>query len=169
MDRNKAEAEKWFLAKSEELKQEVESGSSEHFPTYQSEMIELKRTVHTLEIDRQSHLSMNAALESTLTEKESSYGAQLSHLQERINQVQGNLSQIRDKQEHQNEDYKELLDVTTHLEREIGTYRLLLEDQDMRVQRSMPPFSEGRSKLVRVVSITEEVESRKIVSPKENF
>lgn len=43
---------------SEELKCDVESKSSEQLPTHQSEIIELKRTVHTLEIDLQSQLSM---------------------------------------------------------------------------------------------------------------
>ncbi|XP_077314613.1 keratin, type I cytoskeletal 19-like [Lithobates pipiens] len=168
MESNKAEAEKWFLAKSEELKCNVESKSSEQLPTHQSEIIELKRTVHTLEIDLQSQLSMKMALESTMTEKKGSYSSQLSQLQQLINQVEGNLSQVRDKQERQNDDYKALMHVTTHLEREIATYQLLLEKQDIRVPRRMQHFSEGRSKPVRVVSITEEVESRKIVSPRES-
>ncbi|XP_075134451.1 keratin, type I cuticular Ha5-like [Leptodactylus fuscus] len=129
MESNKAEAEKWFLAKSEELKHDVEYGS-EHIPTFQGEIIELKRVLQTLDIDLQSQLSMKVALETTLAEKEASYSSQLSQLQDLINQVEANLSQIRDKQEQQNEDYKTLMDVTTHLEREISTYRLLLDDQD---------------------------------------
>ncbi|KAM5135066.1 keratin, type I cytoskeletal 19-like [Mantella aurantiaca] len=167
MGKNKAEAEKWFLAKSEDLKRDVESKSSEQLPSFQSEIIELKRTVHTLEIDLQSELSMKMALESTLNEKKASYGSQLSQLQELINQVEGNLSQVRTKQERQNNDYKALMHVTTHLEREIATYQLLLEDQDIHAPRPMPQCSEGRSKNLRVVSITEEMESRKIVSPRE--
>lgn len=43
---------------SEELKCDIESKSSEQLPTQQSEIIELRRTVHTLEIDLQSQLSM---------------------------------------------------------------------------------------------------------------
>ncbi|PIO34765.1 hypothetical protein AB205_0220740 [Aquarana catesbeiana] len=89
MESNKAEAEKWFLAK-------------------------------------------KMALESTIIEKKGSYSSQLSQLQQLINQVEGNLSQVRDKQERQNEDYKALMHVTTHLEREIATYQLLLEKQDIR-------------------------------------
>ncbi|KAG8566398.1 hypothetical protein GDO81_013225 [Engystomops pustulosus] len=176
MENNKAEAEKWFLAKSEELKLDVESGSSEHLPTFQGEIIELKRMVQTLDIDLQSQLSMKLALETTLAEKEASYSSQLSHLQDLINQVEANLSQIRSKQEHQNEDYKTLMDVTTHLEREISTYRLLLDDQDTEQANHLksltsvsPPAAEVRSKLVRVVSVTQEIESRKILSPRENY
>ncbi|XP_044155458.1 keratin, type I cytoskeletal 19-like [Bufo gargarizans] len=130
MAKNLREVEAMFLARSEELKREVDYGSSEHLPTSQGEIIELKRTVQTLDIDLQSQLSMKLALETTVTEKEASYSSQLSQLQDLINQVESNLSQIRAKQEHQNEDYKVLMDETTHLEREIATYRLLLDDQD---------------------------------------
>ncbi|XP_069610993.1 keratin, type I cytoskeletal 19-like [Ranitomeya imitator] len=130
MENNKAEAEKWFLVKSEELKRDVESGSSEHLPTFQCEAIELKRMVQTLDIDLQSQLSMKLALETTLLDKEASYSSQLSQLQILINQVEANLSQIRAKQECQNADHKALMDVTTHLEREISTYQLLIDNQD---------------------------------------
>ncbi|XP_073537188.1 keratin, type I cytoskeletal 19-like [Phyllobates terribilis] len=169
MENNKAEAEKWFLAKSEELKRDVESGSSEHLPTFQGEAIELKRMVQTLDIDLQSQLSMKLALETTLSEKEASYRSQLSQLQILINQVEANLSQIRAKQECQNEDHKTLMDITTHLEREISTYRLLIDNQDTHATKFSPPVSEVRPKLVRVVSVTEEIESRKIMSPRENY
>ncbi|XP_056403646.1 keratin, type I cytoskeletal 19-like [Hyla sarda] len=180
MENNKAEAEKWFLAKTEKLKCDVESGSSDHLPTYQGEIIELKRMVQTMDIDLQSQLSMKMALETTLAEKEASYSSQLSQIQELINQVEANLSQIRDKQEWQNEDYKTLMDVTTHLEREISTYRLLLDDQDTHPTESLPPVAKShhkvtmkthfyRSKLIRVLSVTEEIEHRKIVSPKGTY
>ncbi|KAM4034593.1 keratin, type I cytoskeletal 19-like [Anomaloglossus baeobatrachus] len=169
MENNKAEAEEWFLAKSEELKRDVESGSSEHLPTFQGEAIELKRMVQTLDIDLQSQLSMKLALETTLLEKEASYRFQLSQLQVLINQVEASLSQIRAKQECQIEDHKNLMDVTTHLEREISTYQLLIDNQDTHATKSSPPVAEVRSKLVRVVSITEEIESRQIVSPRENY
>ncbi|XP_073428779.1 keratin, type I cytoskeletal 19-like [Dendrobates tinctorius] len=169
MQNNKAEAEKWFLAKSEELKRDIESISSEHLPTFQCEVIELKRMVQTLDIDLQSQLSMKLALENTLFEKEASYRSQLSQLQILINQVEANLSQIRAKQERQNEDHKALMNVTTHLEREISTYQLLIDNRDMDETKSSPPVTEVHSKLVRVVSVTEEIESRKIVSPRENY
>ncbi|XP_069807953.1 keratin, type I cytoskeletal 19-like [Dendropsophus ebraccatus] len=141
MEKNLKDVEAMFLARTEELKREVQTGSSDHIPTYQSEIIELKRMVQTLDIDLQSQLSMKLALETTLADKEASYGSQLSHLQELINQVQANLSQIRDKQEYQNKDYKTLMDVKTHLEREISTYRILLDDQDTHTTESSPPAS----------------------------
>ncbi|XP_075034437.1 keratin, type I cytoskeletal 19-like [Mixophyes fleayi] len=131
MESNKTQAEKWFLAKSEKLKYEIDPGSSEQFPTFQSEIIELKRTVQALEIEHQSELSMKSALENTLTEKKASYSSQLSQLQDMISQVEANLSQIRANHECQNEDHKALMYETMHLEREITTYRFLIDKQDI--------------------------------------
>ncbi|XP_053308851.1 keratin, type I cytoskeletal 19-like [Spea bombifrons] len=166
MENNKIEAEKWFIEKSAELKKQSD-GSPEELPSLKSEMIELKRIVQTMEIDKQSQLSMNSALESTLTEKEASYSSQLSQLQAMIHEVEAKLSQIRDKQRQQGYDHEVLMDVTMHLEREITTYRRLLDEQDIRVPRPSVPGVEGHSKIVRVLSITEEVESRKILTPRD--
>uniref|UniRef100_A0A8C5QTQ1 IF rod domain-containing protein n=1 Tax=Leptobrachium leishanense TaxID=445787 RepID=A0A8C5QTQ1_9ANUR len=168
MENNKIEAEKWFIEKSSQLKNEVDNESSEQLSSFQSEIIELKRIVQTLEIDKQSQISMNSALETTLGEKEASYSSQLSHIQEMVHDVEAKLSRIRDKQKQQSYDYQVLRDVTLHLEREITTYRSLIDKQDIHVSR--PPIS-GRKEMcpkgLKVLSITEEMESRKILSPRE--
>ncbi|XP_063281577.1 keratin, type I cytoskeletal 19-like isoform X1 [Pelobates fuscus] len=170
MENNKTEAEKWFIEKSSQLQSETGNDSSEHISTLHNEIIELKRIVQTLEIDRQSQMSMNSALENTLTEKEASYSSQLSQIQGTIHDVEDTLTQIRDKQKQQSYDYKVLRDVTMHLEREITTYWSLLDKLDIHVPRPpLPDNIEVFPKGVKVLSITEEMESRKILSPRDKF
>ncbi|XP_063315300.1 keratin, type I cytoskeletal 19-like [Pelobates fuscus] len=135
MDRNLREVENMFRQRSEELNRQVESGS-EQLQTVQTELIDLKRSVQTLEIELQSQLSMKCALEGSLSEIESGYSSQLSQLQGLINNVESQLGQIRSDLEHQNHEYKILMDQKTHLEMEIATYKHLLEGQDIHVSNN---------------------------------
>ncbi|XP_068120415.1 keratin, type I cuticular Ha6-like [Hyperolius riggenbachi] len=130
MDRNLKEVESIFLARSEELNQQVASGS-EQLQSVQTELIDLKRCLQTLEIELQSQLSMKAALECTLAETEATFGSQLLQLQSLIDNVEEQLSQIRSELERQIYEYKILMAQTTHLEMEILTYKQLLEAQDV--------------------------------------
>ncbi|PIO34767.1 hypothetical protein AB205_0220760 [Aquarana catesbeiana] len=130
MERNLREVESIFIARSEELNREVASGS-EQLQSVQTELIDLKRCLQTLEIELQSQLSMKSALECTLAETEATFGSQLHHLQNLIDNVEDQLSQIRSELERQIYEYKILMDQTTHLEMEITTYKRLLEAQDI--------------------------------------
>ncbi|CAI9609156.1 unnamed protein product, partial [Staurois parvus] len=94
MDRNMRDTESMFLQRSEELNRQMESGS-EQLQSVQTEVIELRRNVQTLEIELQSQLSMKSALEGTLAETEASFGAQLSQLQCLINNIEAELTQMR--------------------------------------------------------------------------
>ncbi|KAL8175978.1 UNVERIFIED_CONTAM: hypothetical protein K2H54_016620 [Gekko kuhli] len=113
----------------EELNQQVVS-SGEELQSCQSEIIELRHTVQTLEIDLDAQQNMKAALEGTLHETEARYGTQLAQLQCVISNVEGQLGDLRCEMERQSHDYKILLDVKTRLESEIATYRRLLEGED---------------------------------------
>nr|DBA22304.1 TPA: hypothetical protein GDO54_013342 [Pyxicephalus adspersus] len=130
MDQNAKEAEKWFHDKSDELNQQM-SSSSQQLQTFSTEVLQLKHTFQNLEIDLQTQNSMVAALENTLAETEARYCAQLGQLQDMINDVEIKLSGLRSDLERQNIEYKTLLDVKTHLEREIATYRQLLDGEDI--------------------------------------
>ncbi|KAM4622529.1 keratin, type I cytoskeletal 19-like [Discoglossus pictus] len=132
MERNMREVESMFLQRTEELNREVVSGS-EQLQSVQTEVIELRRTVQTLEIELQSQLSMKSALEGTLAETEATFGSQLSQLQGLINNVEAQLGQIRSDLERQNHEYKILMDQKTHLEMEIATYKRLLDGHDTHV------------------------------------
>ncbi|XP_072269785.1 keratin, type I cytoskeletal 19-like [Pyxicephalus adspersus] len=130
MERNLREVETIFRQRTEELNRDVAFGSEE-LQSVQTEVIDLRRNLQTLEIELQSQLSMKSALENTLAETEATFGAQLAQLQSLINDVESQLSQVRSDLEHQNHEYRTLMDQKTHLEMEIATYKRLLEGHDI--------------------------------------
>ncbi|XP_068118199.1 keratin, type I cytoskeletal 42-like [Hyperolius riggenbachi] len=136
MQRNLTDAENMFRQRSDELNREVISGS-EQLQSVQTEVIELKRCVQTLEIELQSQLSMTSALENTLAETQATYGSQIAQLQAMINSIECELGQIRSDLERQNNEYKILMDQKTHLEMEIATYKRLLDGHDIQVDLGM--------------------------------
>ncbi|XP_075034424.1 keratin, type I cytoskeletal 19-like [Mixophyes fleayi] len=130
MANNIKEAEKWFGDKSEELNQQM-SGSTQQLQTHSTEILQLKHTTQNLEIDLQTQSSMKVALENTLAETEARYCAQLSQLQDMISNVEVQLAELRSDLERQNFEYKVLMDVKTYLEKEIATYRQLMDGEDI--------------------------------------
>ncbi|XP_077314554.1 keratin, type I cytoskeletal 19-like [Lithobates pipiens] len=130
MEQNLREVETIFRQRTEELNREVAS-RSEQLQSVQTEVIDLRHSIQTLEIELQSQLSLKSALENTLAETEATFGAQLAQLQCLINNVESQLAQMRSDLEHQNQEYRILMDQKTHLEMEIATYKRLLEGHDI--------------------------------------
>ncbi|XP_036738724.2 keratin, type I cytoskeletal 23 isoform X2 [Manis pentadactyla] len=95
----------------------------------QSDIHELKRTFQALEIDLQTQCSSKSALENMLLETQSRYSCQLGDMQRIIALYEEELMQLRHDLERQNNEYKVLLGIKTHLEKEISTYRQLLEGE----------------------------------------
>uniref|UniRef100_A0A8C5QJZ2 IF rod domain-containing protein n=1 Tax=Leptobrachium leishanense TaxID=445787 RepID=A0A8C5QJZ2_9ANUR len=147
MERNLREAENMFLQRIEELNHQVASGS-EQLQTVQTELIDLKRNVQTLEIELQSQISRKCALEGNLAEIEAGYSSQLSQLQGLINSVESQLTQVRSDLEHQNHEYRILMDQKNHLEMEIATYKRLLEGHDLHFFANSVSLFKHSSKLV---------------------
>ncbi|XP_071967496.1 keratin, type I cytoskeletal 19-like [Engystomops pustulosus] len=131
MDRNLREVERIFLSRTAELNQEVSSGAAQ-LQSVNNELIDLKRSVQTLEIELESQLSLKSALESTLSETEAAFSSQLAQLQGMINNIECQLSSIRSDLERQNREYQLLMDQKTHLEIEIATYKRLIEGHDIK-------------------------------------
>ncbi|CAH2302543.1 keratin, type I cytoskeletal 19-like [Pelobates cultripes] len=132
MERNLREVEGMFLARSAELDREMSLGAVQ-LQSVNNDIIDSKRSLQTLEIDLQSQLSMKSALEGTLSETEATFGSQLSQLQCMIDNIEGQLTQIRSDLEQQNHEYQVLMDQKTHLEMEINTYRHLLDGHDIHI------------------------------------
>nr|AGK23538.1 toe pad keratin 1 [Dryophytes cinereus] len=130
MANNLKEAERWFLEKSEELNQQMTS-SAQQLQTWNHEIIELRHTAQTLEIDLQAQNNLREALENALAETEARYSCQLAQLQDMISNVEAQLADLRSDLERQNFEYRCLMDVKTHLEKEIATYKQLLDGEDM--------------------------------------
>ncbi|XP_038609419.1 keratin, type I cytoskeletal 19-like [Tachyglossus aculeatus] len=129
-EKNRKDAEAWFNSKTEELTREV-AVHTEQLQTSKSEVTDLRRNLQGLEIELQSQLSMKAALEGTLAETEGRYGVQLAQIQALIGSIEAQLSDVRVDSERQNREYNLLMDIKSRLEQEIGTYRSLLEGQDV--------------------------------------
>lgn len=64
-----------------------------------------------------------------LSETQSRYSCQLQDMQRIISHYEEELLQLRRDLERQNSEYKVLLGIKTHLEKEISTYRQLLEGE----------------------------------------
>nr|XP_012621506.1 keratin, type I cuticular Ha3-I-like [Microcebus murinus] len=132
VETNCREVEEWFTRQTEELSKQVVS-SSEQLQSCQAEIIELRRTVNTLEIELQGQHNLRNSLENTLTESEARYSSQLSQVQCMITNVESQLAEIRCDLERQNQEYQVLLDVRARLECEINTYRGLLDGEDCKL------------------------------------
>uniref|UniRef100_A0A8C2Y675 Keratin 18 n=1 Tax=Coturnix japonica TaxID=93934 RepID=A0A8C2Y675_COTJA len=96
--------------------------STKEVDTARSRLVELRRSVQSLEIDLD-----NAGLEGSLAETEARYGAQLEQLQGLILRGEEELAQARAELQRQNREHLALQDAKSKLEAEIATYRALLE------------------------------------------
>ncbi|KAG3268969.1 keratin, type I cytoskeletal 14, transcript variant X1 [Ictidomys tridecemlineatus] len=156
-EKNRRDAEAWFISKTEELNKEVAS-NSEQIQSGRSEVTELRRVFQGLEIELQSQLSMKASLENSLEETKGRYCMQLSQIQGLIGSVEEQLAQLRCEMEQQSQEYNILLDVKTRLEQEIATYRRLLEGEDSHLSSSQ--FSSGSQSSRDVTSSSRQIRTK---------
>lgn len=151
-DRNRRDAEAWFLAQSESLQKDVVS-NTQQAQSSKTEITELRRTMQGLEIELQSQHSMRAGLEASIAETEGRYAAQLHHIQSVIGTLEEQLTNMRSELERQNMEYKTLLDIKAHLEAEITTYRKLLDEHDQSIGASHKE-SAGTGKITTTTTTT---------------
>ncbi|XP_056404993.1 keratin, type I cytoskeletal 17-like [Hyla sarda] len=163
-EQNRQKAAEWFNEKSAELNKEI-SHSSEMVKSHQTQLNELRRTLQELEIELQAQLAMKKSLECSLAETERCYNTQLTQVQEYVVNIEEQLGQVRSDLERQNAEYKLLLDIKTRLEKEIETYRRLLEGESLHYKEVIIPCKEP-NKTRKVTTIVEEVVNGKIVSHK---
>uniref|UniRef100_A0A2K5JV20 IF rod domain-containing protein n=1 Tax=Colobus angolensis palliatus TaxID=336983 RepID=A0A2K5JV20_COLAP len=117
----------WYKEQSAAMSQEAASPAT--VQSRQGDIHELKRTFQALEIDLQAQYSTKSALENMLSETQSRYSCKLQDMQEIISHYEEELMQLRHDLERQNNEYQVLLGIKTHLEKEITTYRRLLEGE----------------------------------------
>ncbi|KAI7795023.1 putative keratin [Triplophysa rosa] len=135
IDKHRKKQECWFREKTAELCKDV-TGNTECMETSRSQIADLRRTLQCLEIELQSQINKKGALQCSLADTEARYGAMLAEFQKHINMLEAELCQVHTGIEQQGKDYAALLDIKSRLEKEIATYRCLLENQDI---RSKPP------------------------------
>ncbi|XP_032094053.1 keratin, type I cytoskeletal 14-like [Thamnophis elegans] len=167
-EKNRKDAEQWFFSKTEELNREVATNTVQ-LQSSKTEIVELRRTIQSLEIDLQAQLSMKSALEGTLGDTETRYGNQLCQIQGLITNVEQELSGLRCDMERQNHEHRILLDVKTRLEQEIATYRRLLEGEDASFSSQYSAAKPASKTTRQVRMVVEEIEDGKVVSSREQI
>ncbi|MEE6507250.1 hypothetical protein FKM82_018393 [Ascaphus truei] len=131
-EKNRREAEAWFVSQSDSLQKEVVS-NTQQVQTTKTEITDLRRTLQGLEIELQSHLSAKGGLESSLAETEGRYSAQLCHIQSIIGNIEAQLTELRSDMERQSQEYRTLLDMKSRLEQEIAMYQQLLDGEGSKI------------------------------------
>ncbi|XP_034508508.1 keratin, type I cytoskeletal 47 kDa-like, partial [Ailuropoda melanoleuca] len=91
-ERNRMEAEQWFIQKSMELKREMTKGVEE-VQTTTTEVSEQRRLAQSVETEMQSQLAMKKSIEDSLIETENRYGVQLMQIQLIISTTEEQLGQ----------------------------------------------------------------------------
>ncbi|EHB01632.1 Keratin, type I cytoskeletal 24 [Heterocephalus glaber] len=127
-EQNRREVEERYNEQSASFQAQISTNAGAA-SSAKTEITELKRTLQALEIELQSQLAMKSSLEGTLADAEVGYVAQLSGIQMKIGSLEEQICQIRRETECQNREYEVLLDIKTRLEREIETYRRLLNGE----------------------------------------
>ncbi|NXX27025.1 K1C20 protein, partial [Nicator chloris] len=171
-EKNRQEAKEHFEKQTAELNQEV-ALSVERLEVQRKEITERRQVLQSLELELQSLLTMKQTLEGSVAETEARYSYQLDQIQGAISRLEAQLRQLRADMEAQNNEYSTLLDVKTHLEMEIATYRRLLEGEESGnitvnvhcTKLLLFPISlTESSKFKKIKTIVEEVVDGKIVS-----
>ncbi|XP_030112122.4 keratin, type I cytoskeletal 19 isoform X1 [Taeniopygia guttata] len=144
IQKNRAEVEKWYESKMEEVSQQVHS-SSQEIESSNQQISVLRREFQSLEIELQSQISLIDSLQSNLEDTERRYNMQLQQIQAMIGPLEEELASIRCEMESQNEEYKMLLGIKTRLEQEIQQYRALLQEGQHGISTSQGGAGGGSS------------------------
>ncbi|KTG35863.1 hypothetical protein cypCar_00019765 [Cyprinus carpio] len=110
-EKNRQELESWYETKIATVQQEVVT-QNEDLQNSRTELKELKNTSQRLQIELQTHQSMLARLQVTVTS-----------LEDQLSQFHANIGNNK-------REYEMLLDIKTRLEHEIAEYRRLLDGDD---------------------------------------
>lgn len=173
--KNREKAEAAFLEQSKQLKKDF-AVNVEQVQSSKSEVSELRRSLQSQEIELQSVLAMKNGLEESLAETEGRYCSQLAQLQATISSLEEQLNQIRLDMESQSADYNQLLDIKCRLEKEIETYRHLLEGEggvssSSSTTKSSSALSTGSgresTKTKKMITYVEEYSNGKLLSSKQ--
>ncbi|KAM6175656.1 keratin, type I cytoskeletal 23 isoform 2-T2 [Erethizon dorsatum] len=152
----------WFKEQSAAVSQEVAIPAV--VQGNQSDIHELKRTFQALEIDLQAQHSRKSSLENMLLETQSQYSCQLQDMQQIISHYEEELLQLRHDLARQNNEYKVLLGIKTHLEKEIATYHQLLEgDSEGATEESKSSVKVSAAPKIKAI-MQESVDGRIVLS-----
>ncbi|XP_039943141.1 keratin, type I cytoskeletal 23-like [Hirundo rustica] len=126
IEKNRQSLDNWYKEQSAAMSLAA-TPNPEQIQHNENEIKELRRTLQSLDIELQAQISKKHMLEDTLADTRNYYAAALQNMQQIISRCEEELSQVRHDMKQQNNQYKVLLGIKTRLEKEISTYRLLLE------------------------------------------
>ncbi|XP_037664045.1 keratin, type I cytoskeletal 26 [Choloepus didactylus] len=128
-EQNRKDAQACFNEKSALLQQQI-SDDAGAATAARNELTELKHNLQTLEIELQSLVAAKHSYECSLAATEGNYCFQLQQIQDQILAMEEQLQQIRTETEGQTLEYEQLLDIKIFLEKEIETYRSLINGEE---------------------------------------
>ncbi|XP_048470751.1 keratin, type I cytoskeletal 19-like [Rhincodon typus] len=155
--KNRREAEEWYTQQCVTMQQEHSLGA-EACQAEKAQLTQLRQNLQGMDMEYQSLLSIIASLEANLRDVELRYAGQRDELQITISRMEAELMEIRRKIEENVKAYATLMDSKCLLEREITTYRQLLQGGSSQVSNLQ---TTGQNK---TVVIRNEVRSEPVVS-----
>ncbi|OCT59869.1 keratin, type I cytoskeletal 19 [Xenopus laevis] len=158
----KQDAKQQFETQIEEVNVQI-GGNVAELEKHRSSVNEIKRHIQSLDIELQSELSKKDALSATLDNINAQYASQLLQIQNAIKNIEEQLIQIRSDMSRQSQEYEILLNIKIRLEREIETYRRLLEGDDINKITEEEKLRE-MSRSRKIKTIVEEVVDGKVIS-----
>lgn len=97
-----------------------------------AELVEARKQWHSLQVEIQTLHALEKGLEGSLQTTQREYSSQLQGLSQVISSLEGELEQVRGGLACQRQRHSQLLNTKMKLEREITTYRRLLEREEGR-------------------------------------
>uniref|UniRef100_A0A8C4TM76 Keratin, type I cytoskeletal 47 kDa-like n=1 Tax=Erpetoichthys calabaricus TaxID=27687 RepID=A0A8C4TM76_ERPCA len=128
--RNKEDLEMWFN-KQVETKQAAAIQETDVSESSKIEVTELRHQNQSLQTEMDTLLVSNGALEDNLAAVNGRYQMELHRYAGLVGTMEGELMSIRNSITSQSEDYRSLLNIKEKLEKEIATYKLLLEEVEL--------------------------------------
>ncbi|XP_051765932.1 keratin, type I cytoskeletal 19 [Ctenopharyngodon idella] len=97
-----------------------------------AELTEARKRWHRLQVEIESLHALERSLQSSLRHTQLQYSVQLKDLSRSVRSLESELKTVRDGLEVQRQNHSQLLNTKMRLEKEIATYRKLLENEEGR-------------------------------------
>ncbi|XP_065142773.1 keratin, type I cytoskeletal 18 [Paramisgurnus dabryanus] len=128
--KNQEELKAWHDTKKNEVQVEV-SANTAALKEANTQAIESRRKMQSLEVELQSLTGTRSSFEEPLQEINQRYAMQVKQYNGIIVKREAELRQLRDDIQNQTQQYQALLNIKMKLEAEIATYRRLLDGEDL--------------------------------------
>nr|XP_039274311.1 glial fibrillary acidic protein-like [Styela clava]CAC04000.1 intermediate filament protein D [Styela clava] len=125
---NRDEAEAWYKKKFEDLEDKAKSNQGD-LEKVQGDIGEYRKQVTQLEMELESLRGTNDYLERNLADVEKRYESEVTRYQDRLARIGTDLEHATGEMKRHLAEYKRLMSVKLSLEKEIRTYRRLLEGE----------------------------------------